>query len=305
MGRKQFISVDGIRTRYFEAGQGEPLVLVHGGHYGLGSSASNWMPMFPSLTKHFHVFALDKLGMGLTDNPKNDSGYKMEATVEHIHGFVKAVGIDKIHLVGASRGGLAVARIAIDHPELVKTLTILNSNTLAPVDPPASSPDLPPEGPKPTRESIRKPLMSSRTTFQKDFITDEYLDAQLEVALNPKQRAAAVRLNQLRKEFIERNPEKVRARPGLGKNSGTGWWLYEVKDETLAMLQDKKLKIPTQLIWGYDDPSATHTMGSDLFEMVRKSVDRARLHFFNRCGHGPYREYPSEVTDLMVSFTGV
>jgi len=302
MGQAQYVSVNGVRTRYFEAGQGEVVLLVHGGHYGSGSSASNWMPLFPSLSKHFHVFAIDKLGMGFTDNPKSDREYKMEATVKHIYGFIKAMNIHTVHLVGSSRGGLAVARNAIDHPELVQTLTIFNSNTLAPVDPPPSLPDLPSEGPKPTRESIREQLMSNPTAFQKDFITDEYLEAQLEVALLPKLREAAVRLNQLRKEFVESNPEKVRARPALGRNSGTGWWLYEVKDETLAMLESGKLKTPTQIIWGYDDPSATHPMGSDLFEMIRKSVDRSRLHFFNKCGHGPYQEYPSEVTDIIVSF---
>ncbi len=70
------------------------------------------------------------------------------------------------------------------------------------------------------------------------------------------------------------------------------------------MLQAGGLKRPTLIIWGYNDPSATYDMGVDLFKLVSSSVDRAQLHFFNKCGHAPYREYPQAATELMVSFVG-
>jgi 2-hydroxy-6-oxo-6-(2'-carboxyphenyl)-hexa-2,4-dienoate hydrolase len=303
MGGSKFIDVDGIRTRYFEGGSGEPVVLVHGGHYGMSGGAVGFMPVFPELAEHFHVYAVDKLGMGLTDNPKEDSGYSMQATTQHIYQFMKTLGLENVHLVGHSRGGLPVARIAMDHPELIKTLTLFDSNTLAPGDPKPSTSNLSPPGPPPTRESIREGLMSSRNTYHKDYVTDEYVEAQLEVALHPKIRQAAEQLDRLRKRFIERNPEKVEARPALANNSGTGWWLYEIKDSTLEMLNAGQLKTPTLVIWGYNDPSATHEMASDLFQVISKSVDQAQLHFFNQCGHSPYHEYPQEVTNIMVNFT--
>ncbi len=298
MGGSKFIDVDDIRTRYFEGGSGEPVVLVHGGHYGMSGGAVGFMPVFPELAEHFHVYAVDKLGMGLTDNPKEDSGYSMQATTQHIYQFMKTLGLENVHLVGHSRGGLPVARLAMDHPELIKTLTIFDSNTLAPGDPNPSTPNLRPPGPPPTKESIREGLMSSRNTYHKDYVTDEYVEAQLEVI-----RQAAERLDMLRKRFIERNPEKVEARPALANNSGTGWWLYEIKDSTLEMLNAGQLKTPTLVIWGYNDPSATHEMASDLFQVISKSVDQAQLHFFNQCGHSPYHEYPQEVTNIMVNFT--
>jgi 2-hydroxy-6-oxo-6-(2'-carboxyphenyl)-hexa-2,4-dienoate hydrolase len=304
MGGSKSVEVDGIRTRYFEGGSGEPMVLVHGGHYGMTGGAVGFMSVFPVLAKHFHVFAVDKLGMGLTDNPQEDSGYSMQATTQHLYRFMQTLDLKNVHLVGHSRGGLPVTRIAMDHPELIKTLTIFDSNTLAPGDPKASTPNLSPLGPPPTKESIREGLMSSRTTYHKDFITDEYVEALLEVALHPKIRQAAERLDMLRKRFIEHNPAKVEARPGLANNSGTGWWLYEVKDSTLEMLNAGQLKTPTLVIWGYNDPTATHEMAEDLFQVISKSADQAQLHFFNRCGHSPYHEYPQEVTNIMVNFTG-
>ena len=120
-------------------------------------------------------------------------------------------------------------------------------------------------------------------------------------------REVAVRFDALRKRFIELNPEKVQARPALANNSGTGWWLYEVKDETLAAIKAGRLKPPTQIIWGFNDPTGTsrpHGLGMELFELISKSVDQAQLHFINLAGHAPYRLYPREVTNLIVSFTG-
>ena len=107
----------------------------------------------------------------------------------------------------------------------------------------------------------------------------------------------------LRKRFIENNPEKMEARPALANNSGTGWWLYETKDETLDMLRSCRLQIPTHVIWEFNDPSATYQMGMDLFKLISESTDRAQLDFLNKSGHSPDREYPQEVTDLMVGFT--
>ncbi len=307
MGEAKYVDVDGIRTRYFEGGEGEVMVLIHGGAFGsTSSSAIVWMPIFASLASHFHVYSVDKLGMGLTDNPASDSGYSMQATLDHIYRFLETLGLENLHLVGHSRGGLPVANIAVNHPEMVKTLTIFDSNTLALEDPPPHSPNLSPPGPIPTKESIRKSLMSSSSTFHKDYVTDEYVEAQLEAALEgrEKNRAVAVRFDALRKRFIERNPEKIRARPGLANNSGTGWWLYEVKDSTLKAIRAGRLSTPTLVIWGFNDPTATYAMGMDLFQLISKSVDRTQLHFFNQSGHSPYHEYPQEVTNIIVSFTG-
>ena len=304
MGEAKFVDVDGIRTRYFEGGSGEAMVLVHGGHYGATGGAIGFMPVFPSLAAHFNVYAIDKLGMGLTDNPGSDEEYTMQATVQHLYRFLETLGIDEVHLVGHSRGALPVTRIAIDHPEMVKTLTIFDSNTLAPGDPPTSDSPLGPPGPPPTKESIRERLLNNNTTFHESFITDEYVEAQLEVALQPKIREAAEKMELLKKRFAERNPDKVEARPALAGNRGTGWWMYEVKDETLELIQAGQLQTPTIIIWGFNDPSATYDMGMDLFQLISKTVDRAQLHFLNRSGHSPYHEYPREVTDLMVSFVG-
>ena len=308
-GPRKFIDVDGVRTSYFEGGSGDHMVLVHGGHFGSpGSSAIVWTVIFPMLAAHFHVYALDKLGMGLTDNPLRDDDYTMRATVDHLYRFIQKKGIRKIHLMGQSRGGLPVTRIAIDHPELVETLTIVDSNTTAPGDPPPVSGNLPAVfmagGPAITKDSVRKNLLS--TLYSKENIDEkileEMVEQHLEVALSPKTRQAAERLELLRSRFVESNRDKVTARPALGLNSGTGWWMYQVKDETLAAIAEGRLTVPTLILWGFNDPGASYTLGIDLFKLVSKSTSRAQFHLFNHCSHWPFVEYPQDTTDYLVDF---
>jgi pimeloyl-ACP methyl ester carboxylesterase len=77
MTGERFIDVDGVRTRYFDKGSGEVLVLFHGSHLGTNDaceSALDWELNFDRLAEWFRVIAVDKLGQGHTDNPKNGRG---------------------------------------------------------------------------------------------------------------------------------------------------------------------------------------------------------------------------------------
>jgi pimeloyl-ACP methyl ester carboxylesterase len=89
----RWLDVDGIRTRYFEAGKGEPIVFIYGGNFGTGDSASSaytWNNQIAPLSEHFHAITFDKLGQGETDNPKNDD-YTMAAVVRHAAAFIRAL----------------------------------------------------------------------------------------------------------------------------------------------------------------------------------------------------------------------
>ena len=79
----RFIDLDGVRTRYYEDGAGDPLVLFYGGSFGTLASLGGWSLILPVLVQHFHVYAMDKLGQGHTDNPKSDADYTFEALFRH------------------------------------------------------------------------------------------------------------------------------------------------------------------------------------------------------------------------------
>ena len=75
-----------------------------------------------------------------------------------------------------------------------------------------------------------------------------------------------------------------------------------MKSETYARVKAGRLKPPTLIIWGFNDPGAAYTIGIEIFNIISAVVDRTELHLFNQSMHYVFQEYPREVADLMVDF---
>ena len=69
----KFVDVKGVKTRYYEMGQGEPMVLVHGGATAGSSTANVWSRNIPGLAKHYHIYAVDRLGSGVDEGTMVDT----------------------------------------------------------------------------------------------------------------------------------------------------------------------------------------------------------------------------------------
>ncbi|NPU82867.1 MAG: alpha/beta fold hydrolase [Syntrophaceae bacterium] len=107
---------------YFEAsGSGEPLVFLH----GLGSSTRDWERQVAFFSSCFQVVTFDSRGHGRTDKPKGL--YSIPQFAQDAAAFLKAVGAAPAHIVGLSMGGMTAFQLAVDEPELVKSLTVVNS----------------------------------------------------------------------------------------------------------------------------------------------------------------------------------
>ena len=123
--KSKFVDLKGVRARYYEAGSGEPMVMIHGGFTAGSSTANVFSRNIPGLAKHFHVYAVDRQGSGMSGNPLNDSDYNYPGDVNFIYNFIQTLNLGQVHLVGHSAGGGIALYLAIQHPEIVKTLTIL------------------------------------------------------------------------------------------------------------------------------------------------------------------------------------
>ena len=118
------------RLRYFEAGSGPPLVLVH----GLGSNAlAEWGRLLPTLAHRYHVYAPDLPGYGRSEQPSG-AEYSIPMQVEAVRAFMLAAGVPRARVVGISMGGWIVARLAGEHPELVERLVVVAPAGMRPRD---------------------------------------------------------------------------------------------------------------------------------------------------------------------------
>ena len=286
-GRLRFVEADGMATRVYEAGEGEPLVLVHGGGFGSLYSLDAWSLNLPSLASRFRVVAFDKLGQGHTGNPENDTGYTFERLLVHVFALIDRLGLGAAHLVGHSMGALLTTRIALERPELTRTLTIVDSNTVAPDDPRFPwtrfyvelDKRIPPG--RPTRDTVRiEPELQSFATAH---VTDDFLDRLLEIARRPEFEHAAGRIRELR---------------------DTTWMpsILPVRAATLAEIDAHGLPRPTLVVWGANDPSAPLPLALSLFERIAARTPETDLHVLGRAGHYCFREQPEAFERALAGF---
>ncbi|HLG73105.1 MAG TPA: alpha/beta hydrolase [Chloroflexota bacterium] len=106
----RYVMAGGIRTHYLEAGEGEPLMLIHSGEFS-GRAEFSWRYNIGALSNHFHVYAPDVVGFGRTEKIVNFSD-QANFRVRHIRAFMDALCIDAAHFMGNSFGGSLIMTVA-------------------------------------------------------------------------------------------------------------------------------------------------------------------------------------------------
>lgn len=115
------VHTNGITIHYETAGQGEPLLLLH----GLGSRSEDWGLQFPGFGQQYRVIAPDMRGHGRSDKPPGP--YSVPMMAADVIGLLDALDIPAAHIVGLSMGGMIAFQMAVDSPERVLSMTIVNS----------------------------------------------------------------------------------------------------------------------------------------------------------------------------------
>jgi pimeloyl-ACP methyl ester carboxylesterase len=116
------VLVNGNRIHFMVGGKGRPIVLIH----GLGGRSDDWASVIPRLiTSGFAVYAPDLLGYGASDKPNVDYSIALEA--ETVRQFLDEEKLEPVDLVGWSMGGWVALKLAAEHPQMVRTLTLVDS----------------------------------------------------------------------------------------------------------------------------------------------------------------------------------
>jgi pimeloyl-ACP methyl ester carboxylesterase len=117
------IALAGTRLHYDERGGGDgaPIVLLH----GLGSSSADWAFQLPGLARYHRVLAVDLRAHGRSSRPRGR--LTIEAMANDVAVLLAALGVPPAHVVGLSLGGCVALTLALDHPECVRSLTLVNA----------------------------------------------------------------------------------------------------------------------------------------------------------------------------------
>ena len=266
--RERHVDVGGSRTRYWEAGEGEPLVLVHGG--GAGADAyGNWKTCAPMFAGQFRVLAVDMFGFGKTACPDPaTTEYSQDARNKHLLGFLDALGLEQARLIGNSMGGGSSLGVAMHAPERVKQLVLMGSAGLS-------------KGP---------PSPALRTIVEYREPSVDGMRAIVQALTNPGFRVDED-LVQYRYELTLDDALMAAYRASQDWIKEAGGLFYE--EDAIATV-----KTPTLVVHGRLDAVVPYEQAYRFSELLENS----HLYVMPHCGHWAMIEYPKMFTGIVDLF---
>jgi 2-hydroxy-6-oxonona-2,4-dienedioate hydrolase len=258
---------------YHEAGDGPPLVLLHGSGPGV-SGWANFGDNLPAFAARFRALVLDLPGFGRSyATEQNPALHAPNAVVA----FLDGLGIDRTAMLGNSLGGKIAARVAATHPARVSRLV-----TVGGVGVPFFSP-LPSEGilrlvefvEEPTRDRLVQWMRSM--VYDPAVLTDEFVEMRWQAANDPAAMAGI-------RQIYSREMLPVLRDMMLG-NIGE-----------FEMLRG--IEAPTLVTWGRDDRVTPMDGAIAPMRMIR----RCELHVFYDCGHWSMLERKDEFESVVLAF---
>jgi pimeloyl-ACP methyl ester carboxylesterase len=122
---RRTVEIDGLATGYLEAGDGDPVVLLHGGEFG-ASAELGWERNIGALATQYHVLAVDQLGFGRSAKVIDFVNSRM-MRIRHVQRFCQILGIGSAHFAGNSMGAINLLTDATSEAPLlpVRSMAII------------------------------------------------------------------------------------------------------------------------------------------------------------------------------------
>ena len=253
-----------IATSHVCAGTGKPILLIH----GFDSSIFEFRRLVPQLATEAQVWAMDLLGFGFTDRT-TDAPITPAAIKQHLHSFWQQKIGQPMILAGASMGGAAAIDFALDFPEAVEKLILLDSAGFA-------------AGPAMGKFMV-PPLDSWATAFLKNpgvrrrISQQAYCDRTL---VTPDAELCAALHLQM--------PRWKEALVAFTKSGGYNFLSNYIQ----------KIESPTLIVWGEQDK----ILGTQDAQRFKKTIPHNQLVWIPQCGHVPHLEKPKDTAQKIASF---
>ena len=261
-----------LQLHYNDCGSGdETVIMLHGSGPGASGWANFNRNIEPLVAAGYRVILLDCPGWSKSD-PIVCTSSRSELNARAVKGFVDALGLDKVHLIGNSMGGHSAVAFALANPARVGKLVLMGGGTGGP----SNFVPMPAEGIKLLQKLYREPTidnlkaMMAVFVFDSSSLTDELYQARLDNML-------------ARQDHLENFVKSLAANPKQFTDYGPR--LGEVTAQTL-------------IIWGRDDRFVPMDIGLRLIW----GLPNAELHIFNRCGHWAQWEHADKFNRMVLDF---
>ncbi|MBI9082056.1 MAG: alpha/beta hydrolase [Desulfobacterales bacterium] len=266
----RFVTIDGVRFHYESyPGTGKTIVLLH----GFGSSTYTWKEVIPQLRMDgYRVLALDMKGFGWSDKPAG-ADYSPKALMEEVNAWMERMGLEGVTFVGNSLGGAIGLMLAMDHPERMERLVLIDSGGY-----PITKPLIIQIGALPLIRDVAKLFFGrwliranmNRVFFDRSRVTPERVAAYFDRmrttgALEAQMALSAAIDEQFAAGYIQRIPQ---------------------------------IRIPTLILWGENDAWIPLANG----RRFHGEIPDSRLVVIPRCGHVPQEEAPKIVSRSLSAF---
>jgi len=265
--------IDGVDLHYLTAGQGPPLVLLH----GYAETSRMWKPLLPALGDRFRVIAPDLPGIG--DSGLPDDGLDMRTSAVRIHALIRSLGIDKARVVGHDIGLMVAYAYAALFPDEVEKLVVMDA-FLPGVGDWASIYNHPGYWHFRFNGATPEALVQKRERVYFDYLWND-LAADKTRSIPEADRESYV---------------AAYARPGRMR---AGWDYFVSFPQTakdFAVLSQKKLTMPVLSIGG--DKSLGEFLGQQM-KLVASNVTTVVV---KDSGHWLMEEQPEQTTEVLVKF---
>jgi 4,5:9,10-diseco-3-hydroxy-5,9,17-trioxoandrosta-1(10),2-diene-4-oate hydrolase len=259
------VEVDGLPVRYLAAGEGPPLVLLH----GAGDNSLDWRWVLPALARMHRVYAPDLPGS--PDSARPPADYSSAFFERFVAAFVDALGVGRATFVGNSLGGLIALRLALSEPARVGALVLVDSAGLGrAINPAFTSVNVP--GPfEAAMPFWRTPLGAHQRAWGRTALLFAHPPGSV-----PREWLAEQRRLALRPGYLEAHLTALRALVGpFGQR--------EVLLDRLPLLE-----VPTLVVWGERDRVFPERQAREAIVRLREGS----LAVIPNCGHMPHVECP-------------
>jgi 4,5:9,10-diseco-3-hydroxy-5,9,17-trioxoandrosta-1(10),2-diene-4-oate hydrolase len=269
------VEIDELSIRYLAAGEGPPLVLLH----GAGDNSLDWRWVMPTLAATHHVYALDLPGSPDSARPAVD--YSPAFFERFVAAFVDSLGIGPATYVGNSLGGLIALRLALSEPDRVRALVLVDGAGLGrAVNPAFTSVNVPLLG-----EAAIPFWRTSVGAYQRAWGRTALLFAHPPTSVPREWLAEQCRLARA-PGYLEAHLAVLRALVGpFGQR--------EVLVDRLP-----SLRIPTLVVWGERDRVFPGSHAKEAAVRLREGS----LALIPDCGHMPHVECPDRFLATLKGF---